>query len=304
MRVVLAAVCVLGCGDNGHGPVDAAVDAAVDTAVDAPPDTGCPSFDTGPIGGSRPLSVHVPPSYDPCHPAPLVVMLHGYAADGAVEELYLALTAQADARGLLYAYPDGTLDVGGNRFWNATDACCNFYGSTVDDSTYLHDLIAEIGRHYNVDAKRVFLVGHANGGFMAYRMACDHADQIAAIASLSGAMYMDVARCQPTTSVAVLHIHGTADSSIPYNGSAMIPAATTTVGDWVTFDGCSSTADTSAPPLDLDSTIAGAETTITRYASGCRGAELWTIAGGTGVPSLTASFQPAVIDFLLAHGKP
>jgi polyhydroxybutyrate depolymerase len=295
---------LLGCGDHRKTPGDAPV---ADAPVDAIAPDGCPSFQTGTIGGSRPVTVHAPPSYSACTAAPLVVMLHGYAASGALEETYLGLTAQADARGFLYAYPDGTVDTGGNRFWNATDACCDLYGAGVDDSTYLHDLIVEIGLHYAVDPKRVYVVGHSNGGFMAYRMACDHADQIAAIASLAGAMWNDVASCSPTTSVAVLEIHGTADAVIAYGGGAIsghaYPGAQTTVGDWVTLDGCNATADTSAPPLDLDSGLAGAETTVTRYATGCRGAELWTIQGGSHVPSLTPSFAPDVVDFLLAHAK-
>ena len=87
----------------------------------------------GPIGGDRPVTVHVPPSYDPATPTPLVIMLHGYGASGAIEEFYLDITPAADARGFLYAHPDGTLEAGApspKRFWNATDACCNFYGST------------------------------------------------------------------------------------------------------------------------------------------------------------------------------
>jgi pimeloyl-ACP methyl ester carboxylesterase len=72
------------------------------------------------------------------------------------------------------------------RFWNATDACCNLYGATVDDSAYLTDLIKMISTQYTVDPRRVYLVGHSNGAFMSFRMACDHADIITAIAALNG----------------------------------------------------------------------------------------------------------------------
>lgn len=41
----------------------------------------------------------------------------------------------------------------------------------------------------NVDRSRVYFVGHDNGGFMAYRLACDHSDKIAAIAVLSAATF-------------------------------------------------------------------------------------------------------------------
>ena len=78
----------------------------------------------GPIGGDRPVSVHVPPSYESGKPAPLLLMLHGYISTGALEEAYLQITPESDKRGFLYAYPDGTVDPSGSHFWNATDACC------------------------------------------------------------------------------------------------------------------------------------------------------------------------------------
>ena len=59
--------------------------------------------------------------------------------------------------------------------------------------------------------------------------------------------------------------------------------------------------------MDLDSGIAGAETSVTRYATGCAPgghAELWTINGGSHLPSLSAAFAPDLIDFLFAHPKP
>ncbi len=267
--------------------------------------------DPGVIGGDRPVTVHVPASYVPGTAAPLVILLHGYGASGALQDLYFGMTAVSDARGFLYAFPDGTVDSDGKHFWNATDACCDLHGTKVDDSTYVSSLITQIQARYSVDPKRIFLVGHSNGAFMSYRMACDHADQIAAIASLAGAMFSDVSKCAPSQPVSVLQIHGTADDTVRFDGDQIAgqgyPGAKTTVADWVTFDGCSTTADTSAPPLDLDTRLAGAETTVTKYATGCKPgghAELWTIAGGAHLPSLTASFSTSVIDFLFAHPKP
>jgi len=262
------------------------------------------------IGGDRPVMVHVPSSYQHGTPTPLVVMLHGYGADGEVEEVYLDITAQADQRGFIYATPDGTIDSTGMRFWNATDACCDLFGTKVVDSTYLSSVITQIAATYTIDPKRVFLVGHSNGGFMAHRMACDHADQIAAIASLAGAQWNDLGKCTPSEAVSAVEIHGTADMTISYTGGNInghaFPAATTTASDWVGLDGCATTADTSAPAIDLDSSLAGNETTISAW-TGCKNSthvELWTIAGGGHIPTLSSSFTPDVIAYLFAHAKP
>jgi polyhydroxybutyrate depolymerase len=268
------------------------------------------------IGGDRPVTVEVPSTIKAGEKAPLVILLHGYSVNGVVEELYMQLRPLSEERGFFYAHPDGTIEkVAGNDeyFWNATDGCCNFTGSTVDDSAYLSSVIDQIVAAYPVDPKRVFLVGHSNGGFMSYRMACDHAGQIAAIASLAGEMWGDVTRCQPSGPVSVLQIQGTADAVVPYDGSPPatgtpdgIPGAETTVKDWATINGCSPTPDTSAPPLDLDDVLAGAETTVERY-TGCKpggAAELWSIQGGSHLPSLTKDYHEKLIDWLYAHPKP
>jgi polyhydroxybutyrate depolymerase len=272
---------------------------------------GGPTVDAGPIGSDRPVKMHVPASYTPGTPVPLVMMLHGYSATAALEESYLDITAQSDKRGFVYAYPDGTTDSMGQQFWNATDACCNLDGSTVDDSTYLSTVIKEIQAAYTIDPKQIYLVGHSNGAFMSYRMACDHADQIAAFASLAGAMWEDTTKCTPSQPVSMVEIHGTADTTIAYAGASIdgkaFPGATTSVADWVTFDGCSTTPDTTSPPLDLDTELAGDETTVTKYATGCKPgghAELWTIMGGAHIPDLSNAFTPDVIQFLYDHPRP
>jgi polyhydroxybutyrate depolymerase len=297
-------------GDAAVAPRDGGSDAG-GVFLDGGPDAGL-FGDAGPIGGTRPVTIHVPNSLPPGTPMPLVLMLHGYSASGAIEEAYLNFTPLSDSRGFIYAYADGSVDALGQRFWNATDGCCDLFHTGVDDSSYLSSVITEIEARYAVDSKRVYVFGHSNGGFMAYRMACDHADQITAIASLAGAMWDDVTKCTPSRPVSVLEIHGTADIVIPYNGGSVagmkpFPSAPTTVLDWVTFDGCSNVANTSLPPLDLDSSIPGNETTISAYATACQpggNAELWTINGGSHIPVLSSTFGTDVIDFLYAHARP
>lgn len=302
---LVVATCAGACGGAPRSVLDAdsTQDVASDTTV---------TRDGGTIGGGRPVAVHVPPGYQASVPMPLVMMLHGYGASGDLEETYLGLTPLADQRGFLYAHPDGTVDSKNNRFWNATDACCDFDRSNVDDSTYLGGVLADISAAYSVDPKRVFIVGHSSGGFMAFRMACDHADQVAAVASLEGAMFGDATKCSPTNPVSVLEIHGTADQTVLYAGgtlsgaAAVYPSADTTVLDWAVLDGCAETPQT-LTPLDIEGRLAGAETVVTSYDAACRPgghAELWTIEGGAHVPAFSGAFAPALVDFLFAHAKP
>lgn len=248
----------------------------------------------------RPFQLQVPASYDPAAGAALLVLLHGYTSNSVEAASYFRLTAESDRRGFLYALPDGTTDASGDRFWNASAACCDLRGSGVDDSGYLRRLIDTVAASYQVD--RVFVVGHSNGGFMAHRLACDHAGVVTAIVSLAGAATDDESQCAPEQPVSVLQIHGTADTSIPFEGGANagnpFPSVAETLGMWRRLNGCADQAET-PPPLDLDSGLPGRETTATSY--GCRDGtrvELWSIEEGSHVPSLTREVAPAIVDFL------
>jgi polyhydroxybutyrate depolymerase len=253
--------------------------------------------------GDRPFTLYIPDSYDPSQPAPLVIGLHGYSSHAREMESYFKITAQADERGFLYAMPDGTRDSGQDQFWNATDVCCDFDRSGVDDSAYLSELIDTVKASYSVDADRVFLIGHSNGGFMSHRMACDHADQITAIAALAGTVWADPSRCTPSRPVNILQIHGTADGTVGYRGSGNQPGAERTAATWRELNGCADVTDTTAPARDLDRAAAGAETIVIAYTDGCAGGsrvELWRMEGSGHVPQLTPAFTPAVIDFFYA----
>jgi polyhydroxybutyrate depolymerase len=303
VRAVIAAAAVLttlACGSTENpGP-----------STSAPP--AMPASGTGTVEiGGRQVTVHVPRSYRPARPAPLVIALHGYTSNARELETYLRLTPESEKRGFIYAYPDGSTDDRGNRFWNATDACCSFTGSGPDDSRYLSELISTIQGAYRIDRARVYLIGHSNGAFMAFRMACEHADQVTAIVTLNGASWNDAARCRPSEPVSVLAVHSSADETIAFTGGDIdgvaYPSAATTVAQWLGYNRCAAGAGRDAPAIDLVTDLPAAETSVRGYVQGCAGGSTvqeWTIAGGPHVPQLGPAFAPAVTDFMLARVKP
>lgn len=257
--------------------------------------------------GRGPVPLVIPKDYDEAKPAPLIVLIHGYTSSGAGQDAYWKIGAQADTYGFLFLAPDGTREDSEtkSRFWNATEACCDFHDSNVDDSGYILSLINEVKEQYSIDVNRIYVMGHSNGGFMSHRMAQDHPDTIAAIAALNGAAPNTLEGPTPKHPVHILHIHGTKDELNHYEGGEIYgvryPGPEETVKKWAEYGWGATEVSTSSKSLDLDQRLEGEETSITQYANGS--VELWTINGGGHVPAFTDNFSKLIIEWLLAHPK-
>jgi len=275
----------------------------------APSTTQPTSTSTTTVSSVRAYGKFVPSSYSKDTSIPLVVLLHGYGATGAQQESYMKFESVAEKNKFILVYPDGTTDSVGKRFWNATDACCNFF-SEVDDDAYLLSILKEVESNYSIDAKRIYFVGHSNGGFMSYRMACRHPDRIAAIASLAGASFFKETDCGAKSSVSVLQVHGTKDETILYEGGQILgnsyPSAFASASQWATVNQCTKNAVSRSTKLDLEGNIAGDETSIKAWTN-CQNSsevELWTVENATHIPTLSSTFATKIWEFFAAHPKP
>jgi polyhydroxybutyrate depolymerase len=325
----LLAAATAACGSDQQGPTDIATATAAETvgetstavetsdpdgtaAVTSPTETTPETLfsetaDTSPLGGARPATVTLPNAYDAATAWPLVILLHGYSANGTIQDAYLQFSTTAADVGYIAIVPEGTNGANNAQFWNADPAwCCNFGRSAVDDKAYLNSLIDEASTRYHVDPRRVYFVGHSNGGFMAYRMACDFANRVAAVVSIAGSLPLSAADCAPSEPVSVLQIHGTLDTTIPYAGvPGQYPGANETTQRWATYDACAGTPTAGPDAKDYDSTSLGDETRSETYTTCARSAEvaLWTMTGSTHIPVFRVPFTADVFAWLTAHAK-
>ncbi len=155
---------------------------------------------------------------DQARPLPLLVALHGGTGSAGQFEANSGFNGLAESNQFIVAYPEGLGIAGGDaiRTWNAGSCCGPAAKQGVDDVGFVRELIAELRGRYPIDPARVFATGHSNGGMLAYRLACELADQVVAVGVQSASL--EVGQCAPSRPASLLHIHGSADRNVPIEG--------------------------------------------------------------------------------------
>ncbi|WP_426338882.1 alpha/beta hydrolase family esterase [Pseudoduganella sp. S-14] len=154
---------------------------------------------------------------------PLVVVLHGSGASAeqvmgqAFPFSPLSVWLEiAEREQVIVVAPDG-IKRRGQRAWNdgfadvASNPECDdvaFIGAVIDRA------IAEDG----ADPERVYVIGVSKGGMLAYRVAAELPQKLAAFATVLAAMPQRAAYAMPETALPALIVAGERDPFIPYSG--------------------------------------------------------------------------------------
>ncbi len=198
---------------------------------------------TGQMGNTREYAVHVPTGYSGSTPVPALFCIHGLAQNPVMFclDTGVAWPTKADQEGFVVIMPNGYMNS-----WNAGTCCGGAVSAGLDDVSLMRAIFAEVGKHVNIDLRRVYATGLSNGGYLSYRLACEASDLFVAVAPSAGAIgtaaigggtatTSDLATCAPTQKISILDIHGTSDPLIPYSTQkpslAIVQAS----------DGCSAT---------------------------------------------------------------
>ncbi len=156
---------------------------------------------------------------------PLVIAFHGTGGNGAAFKAASGFDAVADQHQFIVVYPS-SYNIGGALQWNVYADGVTGHGGigdleAIDDVLFVDSLIGYFCDTYAIDASRIYATGFSNGAFMAYNLAIQRPNVIAAIAPIAGNLWGEAAflldhTMQDPPPVAVLHIHGDADAVVAF----------------------------------------------------------------------------------------
>lgn len=156
-------------------------------------------------GATRRYRVHVPASYDPKKPLPLILVFHGLHMTGQLMIPLTRFDVLADRKNFIAVFPDAL-----NQRWEMSST------GGGDDVRFVYDLISHLCKTVAIDKRRVYAAGMSNGGYFTERLACDMPDQLAGIAIVGASMMDSVAnRCAATRKIPAIFFIGTDDPLVP-----------------------------------------------------------------------------------------
>ncbi len=192
-------------------------------------------------GRTRTYRVHVPPGLDFHEPAPLLVALHGASVGEQANAGLYGLAGESDRQRFVTVFPDAYRAAGRRAGWNAADA----RSAATDDVGFIDKVVDNVFRQLSISRLEIYAAGMADGGSMAYRLACERPHLFRAVASVGGA---DITpECVPDKAVSILHFQAKNDAptvlaSLAGAGSGSsdrgAQAATETAAKWAKLNGC------------------------------------------------------------------
>jgi len=229
-----------------------------------------------------------------------IIAFPGRGETAAELERYSGLNGTAAV--VLYMQPlKGT---GGQPSWEATP----YQGPAAHDYEFAADVVHWLEGAPCVNPARIDMAGKSDGAGFAASAAC-LTPGVAAVATVSGAVYESDTRCAPAgRAISILNMHGTSDTVIPYDGSLTQGLYSTDgwIRLWRDRDGCEAegTVATPATGVTQESWTActdGAAVVNDRIVGGGHTWPGATAPSGPGATNEALDAAQAIASFFAAH---
>lgn len=263
---------------------------------------------------TREYLVHVPATLDLSRPVPLLIAFHGVPSNALFMQRISELDAVAATEGLVVAYPEASR----SGDWNHSCRDCSGAGALeYDDVAFTERIIEKMSLDMQIDRGRVYATGFSQGALMAFRVGCELAHRVAAVATVAATILeWQATHCGHARAMPIAMIHGTEDPEFPPEGRGgglirSLPVDET-VSHWVVTNACLTLPVTEAlPDVAADGTTVDRETYL-----GCTEGEsvvFYRVNGGghtwpgssyefapiAGTTSMDLAASEVIVDFLL-----
>ena len=216
---------------------------------------------------------------------PLVFVMHGFTGDANDIKNYSKMNDFADQYGFAVCYPRGTVDSGGNRFWNVGYAF--HQNETVNDVGFLTELAVYLQDTHALNPDYTFATGMSNGGEMCYMLACQAYDTFKAVAPVAGMILQVILdECDESPAIPIFEIHGSQDNVTPLSGDpnnndgwGAYPSIQSTINYFAEKNECTTVVNGLVPNIDTsDNSFIESE----KHLNGINENEVWyyKVVGG------------------------
>ncbi|MEM7685140.1 MAG: hypothetical protein AAF293_09960 [Pseudomonadota bacterium] len=151
-----------------------------------------------------------PPDWDGTSPLPLVVYFHGW--NGSPEGVFRnkAMVNGVNRRGALFVAPYAR-----TGYWRQIGKGRAEHGR--DEKAFIHGVMADIAKHWPIDAGKTLASGFSRGGSMVWNVACYAGGLFAGYAPIAGGFWNSTPETCPSGPVNMRHIHGLNDGVVAYD---------------------------------------------------------------------------------------
>ncbi len=157
-------------------------------------------------------------------PMPVVFVLHGGGGSSEGMIYLTRISELAERDGFVAVFPNGFE----NR-WNDGRGILRFTADrlNINDVLFFREIHKILNQKFNIDSKRIHIVGLSNGGFMAQRALCEASDLFASGFSVAATTSKFLTKeCNLTEPISIGFIFGKKDDIIPFNGGIIqIPSS-------------------------------------------------------------------------------
>jgi polyhydroxybutyrate depolymerase len=192
---------------------------------------------------TRTYRAYLPTAYDMGNPLAVVLVFHDYGKNTQFAEKNTGFSQLAEQQQFIVVYPQGLFDGDSDQpFWASLGPVD--YG--IDDVLFVSNVLDDVQQKACVDPQRIYATGFSNGGGMVNLLACRLSGRIAAFAPIAGNYFSLPGGCRTSRPIALLEMHGTDDSQLPYDGTDAsknptwpLPSVQSWLQEWARRNGCS-----------------------------------------------------------------